>query len=170
MVSVGAISFSVATNYGMGDHFFLLSPSNMESLLICHFLFAAGYNCATALIKMSLLFQYLRAFDCPTWTRRFTQVLLVLIGIWGLVFAFLAWFPCLPDPSTFWRLEANRKGCYGGGSPDPKVAVAAIYGHGGSNMGFDILVLALAFRLLLAREANGVGLMGKVALLTLGTL
>ncbi|KAB5518660.1 hypothetical protein GE09DRAFT_1065992 [Coniochaeta sp. 2T2.1] len=169
IVSAGGIAFCVSTRYGMGTHIYLIPPEDLGSFLKCFYILTASYNTSTALIKISLLLQYIRVFDWGTWSRRISQALVVLIALWGAAFAFMAWFPCLPHPSNAWVFQNQRAGCYGGFSTDPLTVVAFIKAHGGSNLGLDILILALAFKLLLARDVQ-VTLAGKAVLLTMGTV
>jgi hypothetical protein len=171
MISIGTVAFCVATGFGMGEHIYLLDMKNIPNILRCHYLVAASYNCSTALIKISLLLQYLRIFERGTWTYRLTQLLLITIAAWGCVFAFLAWFPCLPDPSSFWRM--TQEGCYAAGSPDTNVVISWVLAHAGSNLGFDILVLMLAFRLayrLAVSEGIQTPKAGLMFLLSMGIL
>lgn len=135
----------------MGHHIYLIPPGDISSFLICHYLDAATYNTSTALIKISLLFQYLRVFDRGSWDYRASQVLLIIIAAWGCVFAFLAWFPCLPDPSSLWH--RTGKGCYASGSSNFTIVVRWIEAHAGSNLILDLAVLSLAFRLLFTKDA-----------------
>lgn len=100
MVSTGTIAFMVSTDFGMGKHIYLLDPpgvtTNLSGVLLCNYIFGAAYNCSTALIKISLLLQYLRVFERGTWTYRGTQLLVTIISLWGFSFGFIAWFSCLP--------------------------------------------------------------------------
>lgn len=168
MVSVGTISFCLATRYGMGQHIYLIPPQDIASFLICFWIDAASYNSSTALIKVSLLFQYLRIFDRGTYTYRFTQFLLIFVGVWGCVFSFMAWFPCLPHIDALWK-DPARRGCYSGAAPNPATSLKWIEAHAGFNMGFDILVLTLAFRLVFRREARST-LLGMLILLFMGVV
>jgi hypothetical protein len=147
---MGTVAFCVSTRYGMGQHIYLLQPQNISNVVLCNYLFGAAYNCSTALIKISLLLQYLRVFERGTWTYRATQLLLVVISLWGFSFGFIAWFSCLPDPSALWK--GSRKGCYGAASTNMDMVVRVIVAHAGLNFAFDILVLILAFRLLFSKE------------------
>ena len=112
---------------------------------------AASYNGSTALIKISLLFQYLRVFERGTWTYRCALLLLVVISLWGFAYSFIAWFSCLPNPSAAW---GNQNGCYGGASKNKHTVIRVIEAQAGSNFAFDILVLLLAFRLRFALSAK----------------
>jgi len=88
-----------------------------------------------------------------------------VIGLWGFSFIFMGWFACFPSPAAFWN--QTGKGCYASFDSDPSVVVKTIEGHSGANVGFDFIVLAIAFRLLW--EKNGpVNKKGLAALLFMG--
>ena len=167
MLSMGTVAFCVSTDYGMGQHIYLLLPHQIEKVLLCNYLFGASYNCSTALIKISLLCQYLRVFERGTITYRLTQLLLVIISLWGFSFGFIAWFSCLPNPSAVWKMTG--KGCYGGASSNMAEVVRVITAHAGLNFAFDALVLSLAFRLLFVKDAPATRL-GMMVLLFVGLM
>jgi hypothetical protein len=168
MVSLGTISFAISTKYGMGQHIYLItSPKDIENILICHYLFGAAYVTATAFIKLSLLLQYLRVFEPGTWIYRFTQFLIVFIGLWGFAFAFLSWFPCLPDPSAWWKM--TNTGCYATASPDTSIVIKSIESHGGMNMILDFIVLSVPLRILFEDDAPSTRI-GLAVLLFMGVL
>lgn len=135
----------------MGNHIYLLDPPTIQNMFICHYLIGASYTCATALIKISLLLQYLRVFERGTFTYRFTQVMLVFLSLWGFTWAFLCWGICLPDPSAYWR--GTGKGCYATGSSDVAVVVKSIEAHSGVNVVQDFIVLSIPIRLLFIKDA-----------------
>jgi len=88
-----------------------------------------------------------------------------VIGLWGFSFIFMGWFACFPSPAAFWN--GTGKGCYASFDPDTSVAIKTIEGHSGANVGFDFIVLVIAFRLLW--EKNGpVNKKGLAALLMIG--
>lgn len=164
---MGAIALCVATRFGLGQHIYLLTPQDIRSYLICHWLIGASYVSSTALIKVSLLCQYLRIWERSTFTYLFIQAMAVIIGLWGFAFTFMGWFACFPNPAAFWN--GTSKGCYASFSPVPGVAVKTIEGHSAVNVIFDFIVLAIAFQLLFMKDApvNGKGLM---ALLFMGVV
>lgn len=166
-VTMGAIATCVATKYGLGDHIYLLTPPDIRNFLICHYLLGASYVGSTAYIKISLLFQYLRIFERGTTIYRITQLTLVVIGLWGFVFIFMNWFSCFPSPAAFWN--GTNKGCYASFSPDLKIAVRTIEAQGGSNAAWDIIVLAIAFRLLFEKDGP-VNRKGLLVLLSMGVV
>jgi hypothetical protein len=151
----------------MGQHIYLLQPRELRSYLICHWLIGASYVSSTAYIKISLLLQYLRVFQKGTLTYRFTQFMLVLIGLWGFSFIFIGWFACFPSPAAFWN--GTNKGCYASFSPIPSVVIGTIEGHSGSNVIFDLIVLSIPFRLLFIDDAP-LKKKGLMALLLMGAL
>jgi hypothetical protein len=128
---------------------------------------AATYNTSTALIKISLLFQYLRVFERGSINYRIAQFLLVLTSVWGCVFSFMAWFSCLPHPSAFWKLTG--KGCYGAASTNPVLVIKWIEAHAGCNVILDAAVLSLAFRLIKTKDAPSTKI-GMMVLLSMGLL
>lgn len=100
----------------------------------------AAYHTTTALIKLSLLLQYLRLFRQGT-LRYICITLLATVAGWGLAFSFLAWFPCLPV-SGFWNRTAQSK-CYGFGYRTMDEAKMTLFIFAGTNMFFDIVIFLI---------------------------
>lgn len=122
---------------------------------------------SNALVKLSLLAQYLRVFEIPI--MRFTcKTLIYLIATWGSIYSFIAWFPCFP-PSGFWRFSDTSK-CYGYGSPDPLRVYQTTVSATASNMAFDIVTWALPIHLLADRNIERKTKKSLVALLLLGLM
>lgn len=125
--------------YGLGQHLvFVINslPTMMKYLYVTN----AAYHTTTALIKISLLLQYLRLFRKGT-LRWISIGLLVIVASWGLAFSFLAWFPCLPV-SGFWHRTANSK-CYGFGYRTADEAKMTLFTFAGTNMFFDIVIFMI---------------------------
>jgi hypothetical protein len=68
------------------------------------------YNMSTMLIKLSLLFQYLRIFDAGA-TRTVCIGMIILTSIWGIAFSVMAWFPCFPI-RAYWEWSLTGATCY----------------------------------------------------------
>lgn len=100
----------------------------------------AAYHTTTALVKISLLLQYLRLFRQGT-LRWITLIVLAIVAGWGLAFSFLAWFPCLPV-SGFWHRTATSK-CYGFGYRTMNEAKITLIVFAGMNMFFDIVIFLI---------------------------
>jgi len=162
---MGAVATCVATKYGLGDHIYLLHPGDIRSFLICHYLLGNSYVGATAYIKISLLLQYLRIFEKGSTIYRITQVVLVIIGLWGFCFIFMEWFACFPTPASFWNM--TNVGCYASFSPNIGIAVRTIEAQGGTNAGFDLIVLAIACNIAFEKD-RPVNRKGLTVLLSLG--
>lgn len=117
-------------------------------------------------MKLALLFQFLRVFKNDTkdsktadltgrtFLRRTCQILIAIVAIWGAIFSFLSWVPCLPV-STYWDGVTNpgHPGtCYGFGISTDRTAFIA---HTAINMGLDICVLAIPVPLYLGNTLSG---------------
>lgn len=100
----------------------------------------AAYHTTTALIKMSLLLQYLRLFRQGT-LRYVCMILLVVVTIWGIAFSFLGWFPCIPV-SGFWHRTASSK-CYGFGYRTIEETRMTLFLFAGTNMFFDLVIFLI---------------------------
>lgn len=82
---------------------------------------------ALALVKLSLLFQYLRLLDEDPETKQpKTRIaiisLIVITSIWGVVYSILAWVPCIPVEGH-WHFDENATR-YGYGSDEVAPFVA----------------------------------------------
>lgn len=110
--------------------------------MIWFYIANAGYIMTAVLVKLSLLFQYLRLFR-DGYRRTATLVLLTLVSFWGCAFAFMAWFPCFPV-SGFWDKEMVPPAkCYGFGYRTIDEAKNTLFAFSGSNMILDVAIFLL---------------------------
>jgi hypothetical protein len=122
---------------------------------------------STTLIKLSLLFQYLRIFDSGI-MRTVCITLIAMVAAWGFAFSLLAWVPCVPVSLFFnWVPDAN---CWAFGSLHPEVFFATYTSHAVLNMFFDFLVLLVPVQLYFSRETALSARWRLLALLGVGTL
>lgn len=98
------------------------------------------YMTESAIIKISLLLQYLRIFKAGV-MRWICITLLVIVSLWGLGFFVVGWFPCFPVRGA-WQRELNAK-CYGFGLKDVPSFVAFFKAFSTSNMVFDIIIFVV---------------------------
>ncbi|KAI1077736.1 hypothetical protein F5B20DRAFT_582846 [Whalleya microplaca] len=138
---VGGICLCLSPRWGLGRHFVLLTFDETISYLKNYYVLNGAYNLSTALIKISLLFQYLRMFERGR-LRVVCIIMLIFTGLWGTATSFMAWFPCFFPVSGFWEWD-KRTVCYAYGSLDSKVFFATFTSHAVVNMALDLIVFAI---------------------------
>jgi len=119
-------------------------------------------------MKLSLLFQYLRIFEPGTVVYRVVLLLIGVVSIWGAAFSFMAWFPCFPVHAYWDAVYPGDKGvCYGFGS----ATTGAMYLiQTGTNMCFDLIVLAIPVPLYFEGATSKKQRIGMLVLFVLGCL
>lgn len=127
----------------------------------------ASYHTTTALIKVSLLLQYLRLFRTGT-LRYVTMVLLCTVAGWGLAFTFLAWFPCIPV-SGFWHRTAESK-CYGFGYRTVDEAKMTLLFFASTNMFFDIVIFLIPLTEFFRPGLRRKQILAMIGLFTMGSV
>lgn len=101
---------------------------------------------ALALVKVSLLLQYLRIADerpdiQQPQLRMFTLVMIGIVGLWGVAQSLLAWIPCYPIEAD-WDFTDTSAIRWGFGSRDAAMFKGTFYQHSATNMVLDVIVLA----------------------------
>lgn len=116
----------------------------------------ATYVTNTAIVKLSLITQYLRIFKAGT-MHRICMTLMVIIGTWGFAYGFMAWFPCrsspidtdaklcswpagFPPQAFYDSLKYPNAVCYGFGFTNPKDFISLFESHTALNMVFDLTI------------------------------
>ena len=124
---------------------------------------------ATAFIKISLLFQYLRFYNTPGTMRWICISTLVFLGLFATAFSFIAWFPCFPV-ETYWNASEleTASSCYGFGSHDVGEVYSTFKAHTVMNMTLDLIVLAIPAVLWWHKDATAQTRKGLLALLAMG--
>ncbi|EMD86282.1 hypothetical protein COCC4DRAFT_31540 [Bipolaris maydis ATCC 48331] len=133
------VGFLLSLNYGMGRHLIYIIPV-LKPTMMTMYINNASYHTTTVCIKISLLLQYLRMFRNGA-RRIVCKVVLGLVGVWSLVFLFMAWFPCFPV-SAFWTRAPGAK-CYGYGYSSVGEAKASVLAFAATNMMFDFIIFAI---------------------------
>lgn len=154
------------TRYGLGHHLVYVFPT-LEQTMIYIYVTNAAYHTTTTLIKVSLLLQYLRLFRQGP--RRTTcLILLGLVTIWGCVFSFLAWVPCVPV-SGFWNKNLNPPAkCYGYGFRDVTEITATLLVFSSTNMLFDIAIFLVPLKDFLRSDLRRKQIFAMMGLFSLG--
>ncbi|KAI0844270.1 hypothetical protein F5Y00DRAFT_256147 [Daldinia vernicosa] len=164
---IGGISLCLAPQYGLGQHFVTLDYGDIQSYLKVFYVTNASYNMSTTLIKMSLLFQYLRVYHSGS-LRTTCIVMLIIVSIWGAAYTFMGWVPCFPV-SGYWKMGIGAK-CYGFGSTNANEVFKTYIAHTSVNTILDMIVFAipvpLYFRPGTARRTK----LGLVGLIIMGAI
>jgi hypothetical protein len=127
----------------------------------------AAYHTTTALIKASLLFQYLRMFREGI-RHKICIVLLCLVAVWGFIFSFMAWVPCFPV-SGFWNRGPGTV-CYGFGYRTVDEAKNCVLAFAASNMIFDIVIFAVPLSEYFRKDLKRKQLLAMTGLFALGSM
>lgn len=129
----------------------------------------ASFSTSNALVKLSILLQYVRVFqDRMRCLRIASIVLIVIVSIWGFAFSFMAWFPCFPV-QQFYRL-GSESNCYGYGSTNPMEVYNIVVASNATNMVLDFIILVLPIPLLFSDDTIRRTKLGLVALFILGAM
>lgn len=124
---------------------------------------------ATALIKLALLFQYLRLFERGSKSRFVTIFIIVITALWGVAYSFIAWVPCIPV-SAFWDLTAETNARWAFGSHDPVIFARSFESHVGMNVALDLIVFAIPLPLFFKAGLRPKSRLGLLGLFAMGVL
>lgn len=164
---VGGIAVCLAPQYGLGRHFIQLELSEVQSYLKVFYVVNASYNISTTLIKMSLLFQYLRVYHSGH-MRTACLVMVVVVGLWGSAYSFMAWVPCFPV-SGYWNMGTGAK-CYAFGSTIAEDFFKTYVSHTAVNTALDMIVFAIPVPLYFRRDTVKRTKLGLAGLLIMGAI
>jgi hypothetical protein len=123
---------------GFGQHILFLI-GNIEPTMIWFYITNAAYTTTSVVIKLSLLFQYMRLFR-EGYRRTLTLALLALVTLWGGAFVFMAWFPCFPVHGFWDKTIVPQAKCYGFGFRTVPEVKGTLFAFAGTNMGLDICI------------------------------
>lgn len=129
---------------------------------------SASYYTTTALIKVSLLLQYLRLFRNGI-LRKICLILLILVSLWGSAFIFMAWFPCFPV-SGFWNRSQGNVKCYGFGFGSVNGAYITFVSFAATNMFFDTIIFLIPMAEYLKPSLHRKQILALTGLFTLGSV
>ncbi|KAK1846896.1 hypothetical protein CCHR01_10475 [Colletotrichum chrysophilum] len=160
---------AVGTNYGLGHPFREVPDSDREMFFLLFYMSNASFSTSNALVKLSILLQYLRLFkDRMRNLRVATTVLIIIVSIWGFAFSFMAWFPCFPV-QQFYRL-GSESNCYGYGSTNSMEVYNVVVSSNATNMALDFIILVLPIPLLFSDDTIRRTKLGLMGLLFIGAL
>lgn len=126
--------YIVNTILGFGKHFWHIDPLRIRILLIIFYIGELSYLATMPLIKLSILFFYLRIFTRPGF-RLTVWIMIVFVGSAGVAFVVTGMVQCLPIGGSFDRsiqakcIDLN----------------AVAYANGGIGIFQDVIILLLPF-------------------------
>ncbi|KAK2052525.1 hypothetical protein LY76DRAFT_526497 [Colletotrichum caudatum] len=167
-ISVGSIGACIATEHGLGEHLLYLSPKQISNYMMIFYICNGTLPTSTCFIKTAILLQYIRTFERGTKSRAFTIAILVITGLWGAVYALLAWVPCVPI-KAYWDWTTPYKARWGFGSQNADDLVWLYGVHATSNMVLDFIIFSIPLPLYLSNEASKKSRKSVLALFMLGT-
>ncbi|KAK3361802.1 hypothetical protein B0T24DRAFT_96075 [Lasiosphaeria ovina] len=168
----GLIAICLETTTGFGEHLVLLTRDQMAGYFRIFYVANAAYCMSTALIKISLLLQYLRLYERGTYLYNVCRSLIIFITLWGFTYSLLAWVPCVPV-RQYWDQIYDPMGdrtCYAYGSQRVATFTATYESHAAVNMLLDLLVMGLPIPLYFDKNTHNRTKMGLIGILTFGTI
>ncbi|KAI3542328.1 hypothetical protein CSPX01_07083 [Colletotrichum filicis] len=160
------ICWNLSTKYGMGRHIYTLSAAEVQNYLRTFYVANASYQMSTAFIKISLLFQYLRIFDRPSFLRSLCIYLIIFVSLWATAYSFLGWVPCVPVAAYWnWTIPATR---WAYGSLNSDIFSGTYESHSSVNFALDVLVLAIPVPLYFRPQQSLKSKLRLLALLVIG--
>ncbi|KAF1362824.1 hypothetical protein EJ07DRAFT_105658 [Lizonia empirigonia] len=163
---VSVVAFLAGIPYGLGQHLAYI-VNTLATMMKYLYVTNAAYHTTTALVKISLLLQYLRLFRQGT-LRYICITLLATVALWGFAFSFLAWFPCLPV-SGLWHRTASSK-CYGFGYQTLDETKATLFSFAATNMFFDIVIFLIPLKEFIRPGLRKKEILAMTGLFSMGSL
>jgi hypothetical protein len=135
-----------------------------------HFYIAHSiYVTETALIKISLLLQYLRIFSAGR-MRWLCIAMICFVSLWGMAYSITAWFPCFPLKGMWDREHYPDAKCYGFGFADLDSFEAMFESHTAINMLLDFAIFATPLVLFRTPNLKSRNLLAMAGVFTFGAL
>ncbi|KAG0648068.1 hypothetical protein D0Z07_5732 [Hyphodiscus hymeniophilus] len=130
-----AVNACISTRYGWGKHLDEVPVSNTGLILLFIWLSELLFTLSTSLVKISVLFFYLRIAVTKTY-RRILYISIAFICAWAVIFSAVVIFQCRPV-SSYWDPESTQ--CV---KPE-----AALFIHGLTNTITDVYVFVLPMQM-----------------------
>ncbi|CAE7193894.1 hypothetical protein PTNB73_08721 [Pyrenophora teres f. teres] len=131
------ILMCLSINHGLGHHMLYLSVPDTIAYLRLYYFEVGVYVTNCGVIKLALLFQYLRIFKAGM--MRYVCIgLLVFVALWCIGFSITAWFPCFPV-AGYWNRALDPK-CYGFGLDNLDSFVGMYIAQAATNMVLDMAI------------------------------
>lgn len=96
-------SMPIRSLWPAGDHDVVLKKQKHTFPRQIFYVANASYPSSAGLIKLALLFQYLRVYEKGTPLRIAVVITTVIVALWCLAYSILSWIPTVPV-SAYWNL------------------------------------------------------------------
>jgi hypothetical protein len=108
-----------------------------------------AYPLSLAVIKLALLFQYLRIFEIGSRRRLLCTWLIGITIVWGTFYCISSWVPCYPVSATWDMSNPSRetRHCWGFASPDLSVSMGFYISQSVSTTLLDIIIFLIPLHL-----------------------
>ncbi|KAK4149474.1 hypothetical protein C8A00DRAFT_18838, partial [Chaetomidium leptoderma] len=139
--ATGSIVLCICS-FGLGESIYKMTLPEIEAFMEVLYIANATYPLSATLIKLALLFQYLRVFNTKSRYRVFCKCMIAITVTWGMIFIALRWFPCYPV-AAYWNFSIKGARCWGFGSRDPLPIMRVFVGQAISTAVLDLIVFAI---------------------------
>ncbi|KEY67556.1 hypothetical protein S7711_10015 [Stachybotrys chartarum IBT 7711] len=164
---IGIVTMCILPSAGLGRHFILLTQPQQQRYLLLFYLADGSFITTVALIKLSLLLQYLRIFEKGVQRWLCLGTMAIVIPFAG-IYSFMAWFPCLPVIEAYWDWTLENRRCYSYGSLYVEDHYHTFLSQAIMNMFLDIVILLIPTPLLFRQGTEMRTRLGLIGLLILG--
>lgn len=151
--AMGSILLCILPNFGLGRSVYTMTVLEIQKFLRILYVGNTTYPLSASLIKLALLFQYLRVFETGTRTRFFCKCMIAISAAWGVAFSMLRWVPCYPV-RAYWDLSIENPHCWGFGARDPVSFMHVFVAQATSTVVLDLIVFAIPLQLCLKPETQ----------------
>ncbi|KAK4041599.1 integral membrane protein [Parachaetomium inaequale] len=160
---------SPAQNLGLGKSVYTMTSPELQQFLRVLYIGSATYPLSATLIKLALLFQYLRIFEAGSRYTVFCKCMIVITIAWGTAFITLRWIPCYPV-AAYWDFSIKDARCWGFGSRDPLAYKRVFMAQAISTAVLDFIIFAIPTRLYFKPVTQRKTRLCLLGLFTLGLL
>ncbi|TEA16146.1 hypothetical protein C8034_v001061 [Colletotrichum sidae] len=168
-LTVGSIGICVGTDYGLGEHMRNMTLPELSEYIYVFYICNGTLPMSTTFIKVAILLQYLRTFERGSKSRRLTILMLFITVIWGTVYIFLAWIPCVPVRAYWdWSIGPSKRWAFGSQIAEELIRTYEI--HATSNMILDFIIFAIPLPLYFNSDVSKKSRKSVLGLFLLGSV
>ncbi|KAL4928119.1 CFEM domain-containing protein [Aspergillus undulatus] len=160
-IAIGVIAFRIR-DLGLGQDIWMISFGNIDKILELFNVLTTIYPPCISLIKMSMLFLYLRLFPGNK-IRLVTIITLVLTTVWGIIYTIVGTFVCTPRSYAWTSWDGEHQGtCLN--------ETAIVVSHAIINIILDVFVIGLPIPTLLKLKLSNTKKAGVCMMFLIGLL